>query len=436
MKVPPQDIAIEKEVLGAILLQPSHIINVSNIISSDCFYLNQNKAIWDSIMSLFRKNKPVDAITVLNELKSTSNDFAGSAVYLVGLSNDSMSGSNVEAHAHILKEKYLRRRLIDMQIRSVSLLYEDGVDVFDELNKIMGEIDAINSEISRMSQVTFYDAVASRVLELQEASKHNYKTGVVSGLSDIDRVTLGFQPSDLIILAGRPAMGKTALAVDMAKNQSKFGIPVGIFSLEMSINQLIDRILSSETEVDLGTIRKGGMNAQQWQRMNETTLRVMEYPMFVCDKGGLNINDIVTIAKGWKLKHNIGIIYIDYLQLISGSGQKGQNREQEVSDISRKLKALAKELNIPIIALSQLSRKCEERTDKRPMLSDLRESGAIEQDADMVIFPFCPSYYDENAERDLCEIIVAKYRNGKTGMVQIRFQKDIQKFSNLIKGPY
>jgi replicative DNA helicase len=231
-------------------------------------------------------------------------------------------------------------------------------------------------------------------------------------------------------------MGKTALALYLAKEQAKRGGAVGVFSLEMSVNQLIDRIFASETEIDLQTIRKGGLQRDQWTKLDNSTIQVMEYPLFVCDKGGLSITEITGIAKGWHLKHNLKAIYIDYIQLISGSGQKGQNREQEVSEISRKLKVLAKELNIPIIALSQLSRACEARSDKRPMLSDLRESGAIEQDADMVIFPFCPNYYDDNADKELCEINIAKYRNGKTGMIEIRFQKNIQKFSELNQNPF
>lgn len=435
MKVPPQAREIEEAVIGAILLESSAISKVVDILHPSCFYFKKNERIWEAILRLYRSNQPIDMLTVSNELKSGDNELKDVFMYLVQLTNSISGSANIESHAHILKEKYLRRKLIEVQIASVSALYDDGVDVFEELNKLISDIDAVNSEISRLSQVTFYDAVASRVLELKDASKHNYRTGVETGLSDVDRVTLGFQPSDLIILAGRPAMGKTAFAVDVARNQAKNGVAVGVFSLEMSVNQLIDRILASETEVDLSIIRKGGLTGQQWERLDDKTLSVMEYPMYICDKGGLGINDIISIAKGWKLKHNIQIMYIDYIQLISGSGSKGQNREQEVSEISRKLKGLAKELNIPIIALSQLSRKCEERTDKRPMLSDLRESGAIEQDADMVIFPFCPSYYDENADRELCEIIIAKYRNGKTGMVNVRFRKEIQKFLNEVT-PY
>lgn len=433
MKVPPQAKEIEEAVIGAVLLDSSAISKVVEILHPSCFYFKKNERIWEAILKLYRSNEPIDMLTVSNELKSGDNELNEVVMYLVNLTNSVSGASNIESHAHILKERYLRRKLIEIQIASVSVLYEDSVDVFEELNKLMGEIDKINAEISRLSNITFYDAVANRVTELKEASKHNYRTGVESGLNDVDRVTLGFQPSDLIILAGRPAMGKTAFAVDIARNQAKNGTAVGIFSLEMSVNQLIDRILASETEIDLSVIRKGGLTGQQWERLDDKTLSVMEYPMYVCDKGGLGINDIISIAKGWKLKHNIQILYIDYIQLISGTGNKAQNREQEVSEISRKLKGLAKELNIPIIALSQLSRKCEERSDKRPMLSDLRESGAIEQDADMVIFPFCPSYYDESADKELCQIIIEKYRNGKTGMVNVRFQKEIQKFSNEIK---
>jgi replicative DNA helicase len=217
----------------------------------------------------------------------------------------------------------------------------------------------------------------------------------------------------------------------MARKQAKAGKLVGIFSLEMSTEQLIDRIFSAETEIELQVIRKGGLHREQWSRLDATAINVMGYPMFVSDRAGITINDITSIAKQWKMKFGLDIIYIDYLQLITGSGNvKGANREQEISEISRRLKILAKDLNIPVVALSQLSRKCEERADKRPMLSDLRESGAIEQDADMVIFPFSPSYYDDSADPELCEIDIAKYRNGKTGMIEVNFNKAIQKFSN------
>jgi replicative DNA helicase len=433
MKIPPQAKEIEQAVIAAVLLESKAINEVTEIISPEIFYFDKNRLIWEAILTLHRQNTPIDILTVSNELKTGSNALQDVFIYLVELTNSVGGAANIQAHAHILKERYIRRRLIELQTKSAQMLYDDGVDVFEELNKLITEIEKINSEVTRLTQITFSEAVASRVLELKEAAKHNYRTGIESGLNDVDRVTLGFQPSDLIILAARPAMGKTAFAVDIARVQAKNQMAVGIFSLEMSVSQLIDRILASETEVDLGVIRKGGLNVQQWQKLDDTTLRVMEYPMFVCDKGGLSVHDVVSIAKGWKLKHDIKILYIDYIQLLSGSGNKGQSREQEVSEISRKLKGLAKELNIPIIGLSQLSRAVEQREGKKPQLSDLRESGSLEQDSDIVMFCYRPIYYGIQeyeiagktlATDDLYMILVGKHRNGETGEIPLQLIKE------------
>ena len=436
-KLPPQAKEIEEVVLGALMIEEKAINDVIDILKDETFYVDAHQRIYRAITFLYQINSPIDILTVSEQLKKTGElDIIGGAFYLVRLTNSVASAGNIETHALILKEKYLRRKLIQICTEIAQKSYMEDEDIFNTLSENITKIDALNAEINKLSQITWYEQVANRAHELKHAAENGYKTGLISGLESLDRQTLGFQPSDLIILAARPAMGKTALALHIAKEQAKQGMPVGVFSLEMSANQLIDRIFSSETEIDLQTIRKGGLHRDQWSKLDEQTLKVMEFPMYVCDKGGLSITEIVGIAKGWKLRHDIKALYVDYIQLITGGGTKGQNREQEVSEISRKLKVLAKELNIPVIALSQLSRACEARSDKRPMLSDLRESGAIEQDADMVIFPFRPHYYDEQANPELCEIIIAKYRNGKTGMVEQRFQGNIQKFSELNKIPF
>lgn len=431
-KLPPQSKELEEAVLGAIIVDSKGIQDVINILNADCFYFPQYALIYGVCAELYHESQPIDSLTVTQKLSAKGQlESAGGAMQIINLCNQIGSSAHIESHALILKEKYISRKLIEIQQKSIAKCYEDTTDVFNELNNLITEIDKISSQINKLSSVSFSDQVANRIHELKEAATHNYKTGIESGLNNLDRVTLGFQPSDLIVLAARPAMGKTALALDMARKQALKGVPVGVFSLEMATSQLIDRLFSAHTGIDLKQIRKGGLQREQWQRLDDATNQIMDFNMFVCDKGGLNVNEIVSIAKAWKLKHGIKIIYIDYLQLINGTGtNKSANREQEISETSRKLKSLAKELNVPIIALSQLSRKCEERGDKRPMLSDLRESGAIEQDADMVIFPFRPSYYDENADAELCEVIIAKYRNGEIGKIDIRFQKEIQKFSD------
>lgn len=431
-KIQPQALEIEKAVLGAILLDKDAMQVVNPILHEKCFYSQANSEIWATMHLLYISLMPIDLITVKAELEKRGLfETIGGISYLLELTNDINDSSNIETYALIVKEKYIARCLITLQSKSVKELYEPTCEVFGQIESIMTELNRINTEINKLSHISFADKVATRLQDLKEAATNGYRTGVESGLNDLDRQTLGFQPSDLVIIAARPAMGKTALAVDMARRQAKGGKMVGIFSLEMSTEQLIDRIFSAETEIELQQIRRGGLQKQQWQRLDETSITIMGYPMFVSDRSGVTINDITSISKQWKLRHGLDIIYIDYLQLITGSGNvKGANREQEISEISRRLKILAKDLNIPVIALSQLSRKCEERADKRPMLSDLRESGAIEQDADMVIFPFCPSYYDETQDDELCEIDIAKYRNGKTGMIEVKFQKSIQKFSN------
>lgn len=434
MKLPPQAIDIEESVLGAILIESKAFGDVVNILNSECFYKKIHAEIFTSCLELYKLNEPIDILTVRDNLKSRNVECE--ALFLVQLTNNIGSAGNIETHALLLKEKYLRRKSIEICTEIALKCYKEDEDILTTISQHITLIDGLNAEVNKLSHVSWSEQVATRAHELKHAAENGYKTGLVTGLESLDRQTLGFQPSDLIILAARPAMGKTALAIQFAKEQSKRGEPVGVFSLEMSVNQLIDRIFASETEIDLQTIRKGGLQREQWSKLDNTTVQLMEYPLYVCDKGGLSITEITGIAKGWHLKHGIKAIYIDYIQLVSGSGFKGQNREQEVSEISRKLKVLAKDLNVPVIALSQLSRACEARSDKRPMLSDLRESGAIEQDADMVVFPFRPHYYDENADKELCEIIIAKYRNGKTGMVEQRFQGEIQKFSELNQIPF
>jgi len=437
-KLPPQARELEEAIISAIILEGESIWKANAIISPDCFYVNANQLVYSAMVELYQKNEPIDLLTVSEHLKSKGKlDEVGGAYYIVQISNNSGIGSaaNIEAYCYVVKELYLKRKLISIGAEITKAMYDNSTDFFEEFSKFVTQIDSINSEINRLNTATFHDMVANRVHELKEAGdSKTYKTGVTTQLDSLDRHTMGFQNTDLIIIAARPAMGKTALIIDFMKDQASRNIPVGFLSLEMSSAQIIDRMLSNESKINLKQVRKGGMTHQEWQRVDNATLRMMDMPIYLCDKGGLSISEIIGIAKQWKLKHGIEILYIDYLQLVSGTGKKNGSREQEVSEISRRLKQLAKELNIPVIALSQLSRAVEARSDKRPMLSDLRESGAIEQDADMIIFPFREEYYNDSAERGLCELIIAKYRNGETGKILCSFNGEIQKFTDYNSG--
>lgn len=436
-RVPPNAVNFERMIIGAVLLEPEALFKAANIIHVDCFYMDSHKWIWQAVLSLYSKEQAIDMETVCNELKEVGKlgkigetDSMG-VYYIAKLTNTVGSSANIETHCHIVKERYIARQLISACSNALKSLYDVTEDVFDTKDKLQNDILKLDGEINKSREVKFSDAVVEAAAELKEAAKDKtYKTGQTVGLDSLDRHTMGWQDSDLIILAGRPSMGKTAFAVWCAKQQAKQGVPTGFMSLEMSTKQLIHRIFADESNIELSTIRKAGMRFDEWQRFDQRLPSIIDFPLHIDDRGGLRITEVCSTITTWAIKHKVKTVYIDYLQLIAGSGEKKQaNREQDVSEVTRKLKALAKNLNIPIIALSQLSRAVETRGgDKKPMLSDLRESGAIEQDADMVIFPFCPSYYDEQADPFLCELIIAKYRNGKVGMVEVDFNKAFQKF--------
>jgi len=429
-KLMPQARDLEEAVLGAVMIE-SDVINtiLDTITTEKIFYIPTHQLIWKAISTLYVQSKPIDIITVTDMVRFQNG--SADAYYITSLSNKVGSAANTEYHAQILKQFYLRRKLIEISIEIAQQSYSDSEDVFLIYDMLLSQLNALNMELARFSEKGFTNVLLSTVEKMKEAGmNHSYITGISTHINSLDRVTMGWQNQDLIIIAGRPSMGKTAFAIDIARKQAKNGGSIGIFSLEMSENQLTERILSAETLIPLGQIRSGGLKKDEWSKLDAYVLEIQNYKLHICDKGGLSINDICSISKNWKLKHNIEAIYIDYLQLISNNGGKNGNREQEISGISRRLKQLAKELNVPVICLSQLSRSCESRQDKRPMLSDLRESGAIEQDADMVIFPFREEYYNDQAEKGRTELIIAKHRNGKTGMVDCFFNADCQKFSD------
>lgn len=429
----PSAIDLENCILGAILLEADAINQITGIVSNENFFYNdRNKKIWHGIKQLHTEDKSIDSVTLFEKMKMLYPKYASElAIYITQLANGIGSAANIETHALLLKENYLRRRLIEVTSKYEVESYSENNDVFDVYDNILTELNTISFEITRSQTRSFADEFDEKVLHLkQAATNHSYLTGISTGLSEFDRVTLGFQKTDLVIVAGRPSMGKTAFAIDIARKQAKADYPIALFSLEMSSSQLIDRIIASETKLPLESVRKGGLKYEEWQQFDVAASHIRNLPIHICDKGGLDINEICSIAKNWKLKYQIQAIYVDYIQLISGSQNRNSNREQEISGISRRLKQLAKELNVPVVALSQLSRQCEQRTDKRPMLSDLRESGAIEQDADMVVFPYRDEYYNSRAEKGLCELLIAKNRNGKIGMVECYFNAECQTFLN------
>jgi replicative DNA helicase len=432
----PNEVDLEKKVLGAILLDSEAINSVTGIITNDnLFYNNRNRMVWSAIKSLHYDENPIDVETVFNKLKSLHPKQAKDlAIYVAELTNQIGSSANIETHALILKEMYVSRRVAEIAERARVDALDESKDPFDVYDKVLTEFDSLNNEINRSQYVTFAEIIGDSITQMREAAKSGeYKTGLKTFLDELDRVTLGFQQTDLVIVAARPSMGKTALVVDIARKQARnIHAPVAIFSLEMSAAQLAQRMLSAETKIPLESIRKGGLKSNEWLTLDSAEPMVKGLPIYICDKGGLSINEICSIAKNWKVKHGIQAIYVDYIQLISNQDKSNRNgnREQEISSISRRLKQLAKELHVPVIALSQLSRKCEERTDKRPMLSDLRESGAIEQDADMVVFLYRDEYYNDSAQKGLTELIIAKHRNGKTGMVETYFNGECQTFLN------
>lgn len=432
-KLPPQAKELEEVVIGAVLIEPQELHKALNILHSECFYVDAHQRIWKAISALYARNQPADILTVSEELRKMGElDNAGGSFYIATLTNRIGSAANVEYHAYIVKEKYVARKAIEIQSRCIRELYEDTEDAMQSLSTLQTGLLELNGEINKSKEVMFSDAVAERVTEIKEAAKDKtYKTGHIVHLTALDKQTMGWQPSDLIVVAARPAMGKTAFAVWCATQQAKNDLPVGFMSLEMSTNQLIDRILSSESQIGLETIRRAGMKFDEWQRFDHKVGQIIGYPFFVDDRGGLKITEVCNTITNWVVKYGIKVVYIDYLQLIRASGsKKNTSREQDVTEVTQALKALAKNMGIAIVALSQLSREVEKRSDKRPILADLRESGSIEQEADMVIFPFCENYYNEQADATKCELIIAKYRNGRTGMVEVDFIKEFQRFQD------
>lgn len=442
-KVPPQVKELEEAVLGAVMIEQNAINEVVDILKDDSFYVDAHQRIWRSIRMLFQNQSPIDLLTVTEQLKKNGElDAAGGAFYVAQLTNKVGSAANVEYHARLIAEKYIQRQLIATSSEVIKDAYEDSTDVFELLDKAEKNLFSIaENNLKRASQ----DISSLVMTELKEVEVRMHKSedhinGVASGFVDLDQTTGGWQKSDLIIVAARPAMGKTAFTLALARNAAvDHKKPVALFSLEMSAAQLVQRMMSMETQLPADKIRRGTLEEYEYTILTEKIDTLKNAHIFIDDTPAINVFELRAKCRRLKQQHDIQLVVIDYLQLMSGTvdGKSG-NREQEISMISRSLKGLAKELNIPVIALSQLSRAVETRGgDKKPILSDLRESGAIEQDADIVIFLYRGEYYglDTDAEgqstKDIAEVIIAKHRNGPVKTVRTRFINKFAKFENL-----
>ena len=443
-RIPPQATDLEEVVLGALMLEKDAVNEVIDILSPEAFYLDKHQKIFAAIKDLFGKSEPIDILTVTNELKFRGElEMVGGAYYISKLTNRVVSAANIEYHARIIIQKYIQRELIKISSDLIHEAFEDTTDVFDLMDKAEGNLFKISENNLRRSYDTMQDLVVQAIKEIQNAkSADNKLRGVPSGYSALDGITQGWQKSDLIILAARPSMGKTAFALNLARNAAvDFHIPVAFFSLEMSKVQLVTRLISTESSLPADKLRSGDLAEYEWQQLNTKVTPLTDAPIYIDDTAQLSIFELRAKCRRLQQQHDIQMIFIDYLQLMTAKGgDKGLNREQEISTISRSLKSLAKELQIPVLALSQLSRSVEQRPgSKKPILSDLRESGAIEQDADMVLFLYRPEYYKNEADaadkpKGYTIVDIAKHRNGKLGEIELRFVGQYARFEEFEQG--
>ena len=431
-RLPPQSIEAEKAVLGCMLINPESPSKVFHVLTSKSFYNSSHSYIFSAMETLFEKDQTIDTITITEQLKKNKKlEAIGGAYYITGLSSEAPSASNVDYYVKIVKEKEVLRSIIQSAVQMSTQAYEgkeDVTTVLDNAEKILFDL----SQDAERGKFKSIEPVLHNVLDNWGSRKKGALTGVPTGYYDLDDLLSGMQKSDLIICAGRPSMGKTALALSIARNAAlEYGHSVGIFSLEMSNTQLVERLITSEARVDSHLVRTGRLPKNEWKKLSQAAGPLSEAQIYIDDSAGLNIMDLRAKARQLKTEQNVELIIVDYIQLLN-AGSRVESRQQEISYISRSLKALAKDLDIPIFALSQLSRAVENRTDHRPIMSDLRESGAIEQDADVILFIYRKYVYSKDEEdKGLGEIIVAKHRNGPTGSIDISFISQYAKFENL-----
>lgn len=436
-KVPPHDIEAEQAILGCMLTDKDSVISAMEVLKPIDFYREDNKLIYEAMIALYGRAEPIDIITVKAELVSNGKfDQVGGLEYLAVLPEKVPTTTNVDKYIKIVEEKSLLRNLI----KTANDIIAAGYDQTEEVEDIMNVAEKKIFDIMQNKNTTGYSAIKEVLVgtfsELERLyNQKGYITGVETGFNDLDYKTSGFHKSDLIIVAARPAMGKSAFVLNIATHAAtNNNVPTIVFNLEMSKEQLANRILCSEAMVDSNKIRTGKIDDNEWIKLANASGRLAEAPIYIDDTPGISITEIRAKCRKLKIEKGIGLVIIDYLQLVEGSGKKNSSREQEISEISRSLKILAKELDVPVIALSQLSRSAEKRDDKRPMLSDLRESGAIEQDADIVMFLYRDDYYNEDSEKkNTAEVILAKHRGGSTGTVELGWLGNYTKFVNLEK---
>lgn len=445
-KLPPQAVDLEEAVLGALMIEKDALTAVVDILKPEVFYKESHQIIFSVIRTLFQRTEPTDILTVTAELRKQGKlEMIGGAYYITELTNRVASAANIEFHARIISQKFIQRELIKISSEVINQAYEDTTDVFDLLDQAERKLfDVTENNLKRGSE-SLSDLIKKSVDELKKKeSDPDGATGVKTGFHSLDQVTGGWQKSDLIIIAARPGMGKTAFALSCARNAAvDYKKPVAVFSLEMSSVQLVNRLISGEAELDSNKIRRGKLERHEWHQLHSKIGRLSEAPIYIDDTPALSIFDLRAKSRRLKAQFDIQLIIVDYLQLMRGTqDNKGGNREQEIGTISRSLKAIAKELQIPVIALSQLSRKVEERGGaKRPILSDLRESGSIEQDADLVLFLNRPEYHgltqDEsgNSTAGLAEVIIAKHRNGSLEDVKLTFISKFVKYVDMETSP-
>ena len=437
-KVPPHDVEAEQAIIGSMLTDRDAVISAIEILRPDDFYREDNKTIYEAILNLYNRSEPIDIITVRAELEAMGKiDNVGGLEYLAELPEKVPTTANAMKYIKIVEEKSSLRKLIKTANEIIELGFNPTEDVDDIMEGAEKKIFNIMQDKEQKGYSPLKDVLVESFTKLEELyNRKQHITGVPSGFTDLDFKTAGFHGSELILIAARPAMGKTAFALNIATNAAlRAKVPVAVFSLEMSKEQLVNRILCSESMVDSNKVRTGKLEENDWTKLAETIGPLSEAEMYIDDTPGINIMEIRAKCRKLKIEKNIGLVVIDYLQLIQGTGRRGGSREQEISEISRSLKILAKELDVPVIALSQLSRAAEQRPDHRPMLSDLRESGAIEQDADIVMFLYRDDYYNPDTEKKgVAEVIIAKHRGGSTGTIELVWLGSYTKFVNIAKG--
>ncbi|MGB9803211.1 replicative DNA helicase [Desulfofundulus sp.] len=433
---PPQNIDAEQSVLGALFLDREAIPRVARLLKPEDFYLEAHRKIYEAILALEEAGEPVDLLTVTNYLQEKKLlELIGGVTYVASLVNVVPTAANVEYYARIVEEKAILRQLIEVAERIAGLGYEGS----DDVERLMDEAERMILELAARRSTGLFLSVKEILQQIFEYIEERYRnkgtvSGIASGFTDLDRLLCGFQPGDLIIIAGRPAMGKTSLGLTIAHQVAlQHQVPVAVFSLEMSRAQLVQRMLCAEAMVDQQKVRTGYLSEEDWARLTRAAARLARAPLYIDDTAILSPRQLRAKARRLQAEKGLGLILVDYLQLMQGS-RRAENRQQEIAEISRSLKGVAKDLNVPVLALAQLSRSVEQRQDKRPIMSDLRESGSLEQDADVVMFIYRDEYYRPDTEkRGIAEIIVAKQRNGPTGLVELAFLKEFTRFMNLAK---